>query len=234
VSSAGDDLAGRVYRVLLAEDHAPTRVDIRETIEQDERFRVVAESADAAGAINGALSERPDLCLLDIKMPGSGIAAAWEITGRLPETRVVMLTAFADDQFLFGALRAGAAGYLLKDMDMTRLTAALADVLEGDVAIPRSLVARIMEEFRDPSARRRAVVPGLDGTKLTSREWEVLNLLGEGLSTAAIARRLTLSQITVRTHVASALRKLRLPDREAAVRLFDQRARRRVVRRVNA
>jgi DNA-binding NarL/FixJ family response regulator len=234
MNAARDHFESAVYRVLVADDHAPTRREICETIEQDRRFRVVAESSDAAGTIDASRRERPDLCLLDIKMPGSGIAAAWEITGRLPETRIVMLTAFADDHLLFGALRAGTAGYLLKGMDMTRLTAALADVLEGDVAIPRSLVARMLEEFRDPSARRRAIVPAVEGAKLTSREWEVLNLLGEGLSTAAIAARLTLSQITVRTHVASALRKLRVPDREAAIRLFNQGRGGGVIRRVNA
>jgi DNA-binding NarL/FixJ family response regulator len=213
-----------IYRVLIADDHAPTRADIRETIEQDARFRVVAETADAAAAVDAALRERPDICLLDIEMPGSGIAAAWEITGRMPNTRVVMLTAYVDEQFLFGALRAGAKGYLLKDMDTSRLTAALADVSEGDVAIPRSMVARMLDEFRDRSSRRRTVLTQVEGAKLTSREWEVLNLLREGLSTADIARRLVLSQITVRTHVASVLRKLRVPDRQSAMRLFDARA----------
>jgi DNA-binding NarL/FixJ family response regulator len=224
VSAAGCEAAETAYRVLIADDHAPTRIDTRETIEADPRFRVVAESADAAGAVDCAVRERPGLCLLDIQMPGSGIAAAWEITGRLPDTRVVMLTAFDDEHFLLSALRAGAAGYLLKDMDTRRLTAALADVMEGEAAaIPRSLVKHVLEEVRDRSARRRTVVPDLDGAKLTSREWEVLNLLREGYTTAKIARRLVLSQVTVRTHIASVLRKLRVRDRESAMRLFDQR-----------
>jgi DNA-binding NarL/FixJ family response regulator len=224
VSGADWEAVETVYRVLIADDHAQTRADIRETIQADARFLVVAECVDAAEAVDAAVREKPQLCVLDIKMPGSGIAAAWEITSRLPDVCIVMLTAFADDQLLLSAIRAGAVGYLLKDMDPKRLTAALADVLEGGVAaIPRSLVLRMLDEFRDRSARRRSVVQELGRATLTSREWEVLNLLGEGYSTAAIARRLVLSQITVRSHIASVLRKLRVPDRESAVRLFQQR-----------
>jgi DNA-binding NarL/FixJ family response regulator len=224
VTGADWEAVETVYRVLIADDHAQTRADIRETIQADARFLVVAECVDAAEAVDAAVREKPQLCVLDIKMPGSGIAAAWEITSRLPDVCIVMLTAFADDQLLLSAIRAGAVGYLLKDMDPKRLTAALADVLEGGVAaIPRSLVLRMLDEFRDRSARRRSVVQELGRATLTSREWEVLNLLGEGYSTAAIARRLVLSQITVRSHIASVLRKLRVPDRESAVRLFQQR-----------
>ncbi|HSL63620.1 MAG TPA: response regulator transcription factor, partial [Gaiellaceae bacterium] len=101
-------------RVLLADDHPPTREDIRRTLESDGRFEVCAVAADAAGAVDAATRERPDLCVLDIRMPGNGIAAAWEITARLPETKVVMLTVSRDDDDLLAALRAGASGYLLK------------------------------------------------------------------------------------------------------------------------
>jgi len=214
----------RIYRVVMADDHAPTREDIRQTIECDSRFRVVAEAADAPAAVEAAIRERPDICLLDVQMPGSGIAAAWEISGRLPDTHIVMLTAHADEQFLFSALRAGASGYLLKDMDARRVPAALADVVEGAVAIPRWLLARVLDEFRDRTARRRAVVPRIDGAQLTSREWEVLGLLRDGSSTGEIAERLVLSQVTVRSHIASILRKLRVPDRKAAVRLFESQS----------
>ncbi len=106
-------------------------------------------ASNASEAVDAATRERPDLCLLDIRMPGSGIAAAWEITARLPETKVVMLTVSRDDDDLFAALRAGASGYLLKDTDPARLAHALDDVLAGEAAIPRSLVARLAEEFRE-------------------------------------------------------------------------------------
>lgn len=209
-------------RVLLADDHAPTRADIRAALEQDERFCVCAEVADAASAIEASLEARPDLCLLDIRMPGNGIAAAWEISARLPETHIVMLTVSRDDRDLFGALRAGASGYLLKDVDPARLPDSLHDVLRGEAALPGALVARVIEEFRDRSPRRRRIVSDELGQQLTSREWEVLDLLRRGLSTAEIARRLVLSQATVRSHVAAILRKLRVPDRAAAVRLFEE------------
>jgi DNA-binding NarL/FixJ family response regulator len=210
-------------RVLIADDHPPTRADIREALEEDGRFTVVAEANDAPGAVEAALRESPDLCILDVRMPGQGVAAAWEIGARLPDTKVVMLTVSADDLDLFAALRAGAAGYLLKGTDPARLPHALQDVLEGRAAMPRALVARLMDEFRDLGARRRSIVTSTGAPQLTSREWQVLDLLRQKLTTAEIARRLVVSQATVRTHVASILRKLEVPDRESAVRLFETR-----------
>ena len=207
-------------RVLLADDHAPTRDDVRLALEEDERFVVCAVACDAPGAIEAAVHHRPDLCLLDIRMPGGGIAAAWEISARLPTAKVVMLTVSRDDRNLFAALRAGASGYLLKDIDPARLPQALYDVVDGEAALPRALVARLIDEFRDRSPRRRAVLAGNVSSPLTSREWQVLDLLRRDLSTAEIAQRLFLSPITVRSHVSSILRKLRVSDREAAVRAF--------------
>jgi len=206
---------------LLADDHKPTREDIRAALERDPRFRVVASVPDASRAIEAAVSLRPRVCLLDVNMPGGGIAAAWEITARVPTTSVVMLTVLADEEHLFAALRAGASGYLLKDMDRRRIPLALADVLDGEAAMPRQLVARLVREFRDPSPRRRPV--GGDGSenRLTAREWEVLELMRDGMSTDEIAGRLFVSPATVRTHIGAIKRKLRVADREAAVRLFE-------------
>jgi DNA-binding NarL/FixJ family response regulator len=201
-------------RVLIADDHAPTRADLREAVEQDDRFVVVAEAADGAGAVEAALRERPDLCLLDIRMPGSGIAVTREVTTRLPDTKVVMITVSIDDQDLLNALRAGAVGYLLKDSNLDRLPEALVDALNGGAAIPRRLVARVIDEFRDHGPRRRAVVTER-GYDLTSREWEVLGLIRRGLSTSEIASRLFVSRATVRSHVAALLKKLNVPDRDA-------------------
>jgi len=205
-------------RVLIADDHAPTRADLHEAVEQDERFRVVAEAADGASAVEAALRERPDLCLLDIRMPGSGIAVTRELTSRLPEMKVVMITVSLDDDDLLNALRAGASGYLLKDSDLDRLPHALMDTLNGGAAIPRRLVARIVDEFRDHGPRRRAVVTDR-GYDLTSREWEVLGMVRQGMTTSQIASRLFVSRATVRSHVAALLKKLNVPDREALRRL---------------
>jgi DNA-binding NarL/FixJ family response regulator len=210
-------------RSLIADDHAPTRADVRRALEGDGRFEVVAEACDAFGAISHAMRERPDLCLLDVHMPGGGVAATWEIRARLPQTKVVMLTVSDNDRTLLSALRAGASGYLLKDMDPRRLPHALSDVMRGEAAIPRSLVAGLIEEVRDRGARRRDVLADGPAAQLTSREWQVLELLRQELGTAEIARRLVLSPVTVRTHVNSILRKLEAPDRAALLRRLDER-----------
>ena len=208
-------------RVLVADDHAPTREDVRAAVESDPRFTVVAVAADAADAIQAALRERPDVALLDMRMPGSGAAAAWEITARLPATRAVMLTVSRSDEDLFAALRAGASGYLLKDMPFEAIGDELTGVLEGRVALPPELVVRLVDEFRDTAPRRRALLGQRAGAQLTSREWQILDLLRQGLATSEIARRLFVSPATVRSHVAAVLRKLRVPAREAAIRLFE-------------
>ncbi len=214
-------MSGRA-RVLVADDHAPTREDIRAAVEADDRFTVVAVAGDAAEAVTAAVRERPDLALLDMRMPGSGAAAAWEITARLPDTRAVMLSVSRSDEDLFAALRAGASGYLLKTMPFSGIGNELAGVLDGHVALPPELVSRLVEAFRDSAPRRRAVLSRTaGGAQLTSREWQVLDYLRQGLTTGEIARRLFVSPATVRSHVAAVLRKLRVPDRVAAVRLFD-------------
>jgi DNA-binding NarL/FixJ family response regulator len=155
--------------------------------------------------------------VLDIRMPGNGIAACWEITARLPQTIVVMFTVSADDGDLFAALRAGASGYLLKDTDPARIPDLLVGATLGRAAIPPTLVARMVGHFRDRDPRRRQPTGSVP---LTSREWEVLELMSRKLTNSQIARELTVSPVTVRTHVSAILRKLRVPDRDTAVRLF--------------
>ena len=209
-------------RVVIADDHAPTREDVRFALEQDESFRVVGEAADAAGAIDAATRTRPDVCLLDLNMPGGGIAAAWEINARLPQAKIVILTVSQDDAALVAALRAGASGFLLKDIDPRSLPKALTAVVEGEAAIPRALVTRLLNEFRDHGPRHRTTVdPGSEEGRLTSREWQVLELLRAQRSTADIARRLELSPVTVRTHVASILRKMDVESREELLWKLD-------------
>jgi two-component system, NarL family, nitrate/nitrite response regulator NarL len=212
------------WRVLIADDHAPTRGDVRRVLDRDERFEICAEAADAAEAVQAALRERPDICLLDLSMPGSGLAAVWEITSRLPETKIVILTVSDSDASLFAALRAGARGYLLKTMNLNRLPDELDGVCHGEAAMQRMLVARVLERFRRREPRwRQAAGGGRSPWRLPSREWEVLDLLAQGLSTAEIAERLVLSSSAVRVHVASIVHKLGVPDRAAAVELFHRR-----------
>jgi DNA-binding NarL/FixJ family response regulator len=207
--------------VVLADDHVPMRAGVRAAIERD-GFRVVAEVGDASAAVAAAVEHSPDVCLLDVHMPGNGIQAAAEIGERVPGTVVVMLTVSRDDADLFESLRAGAAGYLLKDTDPDRLPLALRGVVEGEAAVPRSLVARVIEEFRDRDSRSRLPALRRRGVELTEREWDVLELMRDDHTTAEIADRLSISPVTVRRHVSSVLAKLDVPDREAAVRLLER------------
>ena len=204
-------------RVVIADDHAPMRESTRAALEAGSCC-VVGEAADAGGAVAAAQEHRPDVCLLDIHMPGSGITAAWEITRSLPDTAVVMLTASADDDDLFDALRAGASGYLLKDMDPNRLCANLRRVLAGETVLPRWVVHKMAQEFRSRPRRRLTPKAKKAMERLTAREAEILDLMEAGLSTEEIAQRLFVAPVTVRTHISGILKKLRVPDREAAVR----------------
>ncbi len=208
-------------RVMIADDHPPTRDDVRRAVQGDQRFDVCAVAADAAEAVQAAVRERPDVCLLDIRMPGSGLAAAWEIAARLPQAKIVMLTVSDEDNDLFAALRAGANGYLLKTMNLRRLPDALAGVCSGEAAIQRTLVARVLERFHGREPRwRQPAGSGTAERRLTTREWEVLEMLAQRRSTAEIAQRLVLSASAVRVHIASIVRKLQVADRAAAVELF--------------
>jgi DNA-binding NarL/FixJ family response regulator len=210
-------------RVVLADDHAPTRAGIRFALEEA-GFTIVGEASDAPSAVAAAERTRPDVCLLDIHMPGGGIRAATEISTKSPETAVVMLTVSRNDADLFDALRAGASGYLLKDMDPARLPYALLGVLSGEAALPRGLVARLVDEFRARGKRRSLPLIGRRGAGLTSREWEVLELMREKLSTHEIAVRLGVADVTVRRHVGAILHKLRVQTRTEALELLDEEA----------
>lgn len=205
-------------RVVIADDHARMRGRVRAALEEG-GCEVVGEGASAEDAVQLAVEHRPDVALLDIHMPGNGIQAARDITKSAPEVVVVMLTQSAEDDDLFDSLRAGASGYLLKDTDPATLADKLRGVLDGEAAMPPRLVARIMDEFRAP-AKRRFARRSVAAAKLSAREWEVMQLLGEGLTTDEVSKRLFLSATTVRVHVSSVLKKLRVKDRESAFRLL--------------
>jgi DNA-binding NarL/FixJ family response regulator len=211
--------AAELVIVLVADDHPPTRAGVRLALENG-GFSVCAEVSDAVSAVEAAVRLRPSVCLLDIHMPGNGIAAADEIGRRVPEAAVVMLTVSQEDEDLFDALEAGAIGYLLKDTSPTRLPDALRAVLRGEAALPPHLVTKVVSEFRQRRRRRRVSLPGRKPVDLTDREREVLAMMRDGLTTAEMAERLFVAPVTVRTHVASILHKLRVPDRRAAVELL--------------
>ena len=205
-------------RVVIADDHTRLRARVREALEAG-GCTVVGEGATADHAIALCREHRPDVALLDIHMPGSGIHAAQEIGRALPETAIVMLTQSREDEDLFDSLRAGASGYLLKDTDPDKIGDALRGVLAGEAAMPPRLVARIMDEFRAPT-KRRFLRSTPAAAKLSAREWEVMELLSDGLSTEEVAGRLFLSPTTVRVHVSTVLKKLRVKDRQSAFKLL--------------
>jgi DNA-binding NarL/FixJ family response regulator len=209
-------------RILIANDHAATLAGLRQSLEAD-GFAVLAEAVDAQQAVELAIAERPEICLLDVDMPGNGIWAAGEITSRVPGTAVVMLSDSSHEADLFDALRAGALGFLLIDTDPERIPHALRGVLAGEAAIPRTLVMRLIDEYRSQGVRRRFQVEGR-AVELTSREWEVIEMMRSGLTTADTAQRLFVSPVTVRRHVSAVVRKLGVEDRDAALQLLDKAA----------
>ena len=200
--------------VLLADDHVATRRGVRSILEAD-GFRVVAEADNAVAAVAAARELAPMVCILDISMPGGGIAAAARIRQNLPETRVIMLTVSSSRDDLLEALRAGAVGYLLKSMNPERLPHAVRGVLAGEAAIPRELVSKLLVELRNSSPGMTPVEARRLG--LSAREVQVLGLLEERHDTAEIASRLGISATTVRRHLSAAIRKLEVRDRAGAV-----------------
>jgi DNA-binding NarL/FixJ family response regulator len=206
---------GDSIRVIVAEGDDAARTAVVAALEGNGCV-VCGEAATADDAVAVAIEQRPDVVLLDVELPGNGITAARELARRMPSTAVVMFADAADDDDLLDSLRAGASGYLLKETDPGRLGFALRGVLNGEAAIPRQLVRRLTEEFRSPALPRFVKTTPAAG-RLTAREWQVMELLGAGLTTDQVARRLFLSRSTVRVHVSSVLKKLRVTDRAGAL-----------------
>lgn len=208
-------------RVLVAESQLPTRQGIRLLLERN-GFEVCAEAADASAALRAALRERPRLCVVDARLRGGGIGAAGRICSRVPETEVVVLTDAADENELLQVVQAGASGYLEKNLGPETLARALHAVIAGEAAFPRAMLGPVLDEFRARHHRRRLRLPARPTVELSRRESEVLDLLRRGLATGEIADRLDISPVTVRRHIGLLLRKLGVPDREAALRLLER------------
>jgi DNA-binding NarL/FixJ family response regulator len=204
--------------VLIVDDQTLVRTGFRMILDAETDLEVVGEAADGAEAVAEARRLRPDVVLMDVRMPDvDGI----EATRRLLEgdgipSKVVMLTTFDMDEYVYEALRAGASGFLLKDVPPEQLVAGIRAVASGDALLAPSVTKRVIEEFvRRPPESVRTPPPEL--ADLTEREVEVLNLIARGLSNAEIAKELYVSDTTVKTHVARILMKLRLRDRVQAV-----------------
>ncbi|MFF2078866.1 response regulator [Kitasatospora sp. NPDC058162] len=209
-------------RVVIADDQELVRTGFR-MILTARGIDVVAEAGDGAEAVAAATLHRPDVALLDIRMPTmDGLEAARRILASVPGCRVIMLTTFDLDHYVYAALSAGASGFLLKDVTSAHLAAAVRLVDTGDALLAPSITRRLVERFATGAphpAARGAGAPRLhrDLAPLTPREVEVLGLLGRGLSNGELAVELTLSESTVKTHVARIFAKLNLRDRAQAV-----------------
>ncbi|WP_127500527.1 response regulator [Actinoplanes solisilvae] len=203
-------------RVVVADDQALVRAGFRMILNAD-GIDVVAEAANGAEAIDAVRRHRPDVVLMDIRMPElDGLAATRQIlTGAGAAPRVIMLTTFDLDQYVYEALTAGASGFLLKDVTPEQLVGAVRLVRDGDALLAPAITRRLVQRFAQPAAGPPAIHRDL--AALTPRELEVLGLLAHGLSNAELAARLHLSEATVKTHVARILAKLDLRDRVQAV-----------------
>jgi DNA-binding NarL/FixJ family response regulator len=203
--------------VLLADDQALVRVGLRKILEAEPDTTVVAEAENGEEAVGAAARHRPDVVLMDIRMPVlDGIEATRRIVRERPATRVLILTTFGLDTYVYDALRSGASGFMLKDAPPEEIAAAVRIVASGEALLAPAVTRAVIEEFarREPPAAS-AAPPALD--ELTPREREVLDLLACGLSNPEICARLVISEATAKTHVARILQKLDLRDRVQAV-----------------
>jgi DNA-binding NarL/FixJ family response regulator len=205
-----------VIRVLIADDQTLVRDGFRMILDAQEDIEVVGEAADGMEAIEKARELGPDVVLMDVRMPGlDGIEATRQVVDGRMETRVLMLTTFDLNEYVYEAMRAGASGFLLKDVPRAHLVDGVRTIAAGDALLAPGITRRLIEQFirRPPPGSSRP--EGLD--ELTDRELEVLRLVARGRSNAEIAKELFVSEATVKTHVAHVFRKLELRDRVQAV-----------------
>jgi two-component system, NarL family, response regulator LiaR len=206
-------------RVLIADDHAVVRQGLRTFLELQDDIEVVADACDGEEAVSATFDGRPDVVLMDLVMPGlDGIEATRRILRERPATRVIALTSFLDDEKVLPAVRAGAAGYLLKDVEPEQLVRAIRTVHGGEALLHPAATATVMRELADHAEPADAADLGLTG-----REREVLALVARGLPNKLIARELGIAEKTVKTHVSSILAKLGVTDRTQAALLAVRR-----------
>jgi DNA-binding NarL/FixJ family response regulator len=207
---------GPTVRVMLVEDDELMREGLRAVLSSDESIEVVEEADNGRVAIQRARRARPDVVLMDVRMPEmDGIAATGELIDAVPEAKVVILTTFEEDEYILGALRAGASGFLLKRTSPEELTAAIRTVAAGEALLSPSVTRRVIDRMAAQPVVGEVRDARLD--ELTPREREVLELIATGLSNREIAEALVVEETTVKTHVKRVLMKLDARDRVQAV-----------------
>jgi two-component system, NarL family, response regulator DevR len=202
-----------MLKILLVDDHEFVRMGINALLARYPQFQVIAEAANAQEAMQQAIQHRPDIIIMDIRLPGkSGIEATREITQQLPDTKVIMLTSFAEDELLFDAIIAGAAGYILKQIDSKELIRALETVARGEALLDSAVTKKVFERVRHAARASEDMV----FASLSHQELRILALVAQGKTNREIAENLFLSEKTARNYVSSILSKLNLSTRSEA------------------
>ncbi|HHH83188.1 MAG TPA: response regulator transcription factor [Chloroflexi bacterium] len=200
-------------RILLVDDHEVVRVGLKALLDKHPQFRVVAEAASAREAVEKTKAHEPDVVVMDIRLRGgSGIEACEEITSQYPETKVIMLTSYAEDEMLFSAIRAGASGYVLKQIGGDELIRAIESIGRGEALLDPAVTQRVFQEVRKAAREEEASA----FAELTQQEMHVLQLVSEGRTNRQIAEMLYLGEGTVRNYVSSILSKLNVRNRAEA------------------
>lgn len=207
--------------MLIAAERLPTRVGLRLALEPEARC---TEAADAESAVDAAVRDHPDVCLLGLDPSSQSLKLVNEIASRVPSAAVILLTSKLDEEEFMAAVRAGASGYLTSSLDPARLPYVVRGALRGEPAVPRRFVSRLLEELRTREHRRSVVLSGKGRVALTTREWEVVELLLRAASTSEIADELGVAPVTVRRHLGSVERKLGVSTRAEVVELLTAEA----------
>jgi DNA-binding NarL/FixJ family response regulator len=208
---------GKRAHVLIAAERLPTRVGLRLALEPGARC---TEAADAESAVDAAVRDRPDVCLLGLDPSGQTLRVVNEIVSRVPSAAVILLTSKLDEEEFMAAVRAGASGYMTNRLDPARLPYVVQGAMRGESAVPRKFVSRLLDELRTRERRRSVVLEGKGRVALTAREWEVVELLLRSASTSDIAAELGVAPVTVRRHVGSVEGKLGVTTRAQVVELL--------------
>lgn len=212
-----ETVESRQAHVLIAAERLPTRVGLRLALEPEARC---TEAADAQSAVEAAVRDRPDVCLLGLDLDGQGLRVVNEIASRVPSAAVILLTSRLDEEEFMAAVRAGANGYVTQNLDPARLPYVVRGALRGEPAVPRRFVSRLLDELRTREHRRSVVLADKGRVALTTREWEVVELLLRSASTSDIATQLGVAPVTVRRHVGSVERKLGVSTRAEVIALL--------------